>query len=68
MKNGKQTFVNPLVQSAGIRRGDGGSISIVTIPSEHEPVDWLTVAIVSASVVIAVSLVLLLVVTFSKKR
>ena len=68
LKNGKQTFVNPLVQSAGIRRGDGGSVSVVTIPSEHEPVDWLNVAIVSASVVIAVSLVLLLVVIFCKKR
>lgn len=67
LRGGSQTFVNPIVQSAGIRRDGGGNVSVVTIPSEHEPVDWLTVAIVAASVVIAVSLVLLAVV-IRKKR
>lgn len=66
LKGGSQTFVNPIVQSAGIRRGDGGSVSIVTV--QIEPADWLTVVIIAATVVIAVSFVLLLVVTFCKKR
>lgn len=66
LKGGSQTFVNPIVQSAGIRRGDGGSVSIVTV--QIEPANWLTVVIIAATVVIAVSFVLLLVVTFCKKR
>lgn len=69
LRGGKQVFVNPIVESAAVRpSADGGSTTVVTIPSDDEPLDGNTVTIIVAVAVIAACLIALLVIIFKKRQ
>lgn len=69
LRGGKQVFVNPIVESAAVRpSADGGSTTVVTIPSDDEPLDGNTATIIVAVAVIAACLIALLVIIFKKRQ